>query len=103
MQPIYHDELVPYRVVNTINASRSDELAQPRGSSNALPFLTDDPPHRPCCPSLQTPLTPCACRDFGRELCDRTDCARLAELVDVGSVEGPCAVKSEGHSLDIDT
>ena len=71
-----------------------------------LPLQTPHPPHRPRRAPLQSPFTPCSSRALRLrtqlEPRDGTDGARLAELVDVGGVEGAGAVELEGHGFDVD-
>lgn len=76
--------------------------AEPTAPPYALPLLTSNPPHRPCSPPLQPALASRASRELRLEPRERADGARLAELIDVRSVEGTGAVEPEGHGFDVD-
>ena len=85
------------------NASQLDpSSAKPRRPPNAFPLLTHDPAHRPGSPPLQAPFAARAGGEGGGESCDGADGAGLAELVDVGGVEGAGAVEAQGHGFDVD-
>jgi|SRR5690242_11497657 len=77
-------------------------LGQPRQSPDGLPLLAGDSSYRASCPPLEAALAPGAGGEVWGEAGDGADGAGLAQLVDVGGVEGAGAVELQGHGFDVD-
>lgn len=77
-------------------------LGQARQSPDRLPLLAGDSSHGASSASLEAALAPGAGEKVWGEAGDGADGAGLAELVDVGGVEGAGAVELQGHGFDVD-